>query len=316
VAQILTFSRQKETSQVTINLARAVGEALKFLRASTPATIKIERRLTPGNVLADPTQIHQVVLNLCTNAIHAMRGGVGTLTVNVAPVVIDEVLAATMPKVVPGDFLCLTVTDSGHGMDEPTLRRVFDPFFTTKQPGEGTGLGLAVVQGIVATHGGGIAVESKAGVGSIFRVYFPASARAEVATIAVPPPKPGRGEHVLVVDDEASVGSFTGVSLEQHNYRVIVFDDPRRALAAVRTNPYSFEALITDHTMPGITGIDLIREVRAAGANIPAVVMTGNSGALSAEKLGALERVVLLEKPFSGEDIARSLRALLDRTPP
>jgi DNA-binding response OmpR family regulator len=175
---------------------------------------------------------------------------------------------------------------------------------------------LAVVQGIVATHGGGIAVESKAGVGSIFRVYFPASARVEAATIAVPPPKPGRGEHVLVVDDEASVGSFTGVSLEQHNYRVIVFDDPRRALAAVRTNPYSFEALITDHTMPGITGIDLIREVRAAGANIPAVVMTGNSGALSAEKLGALERVVLLEKPFSGEDIARSLRALLDRTPP
>jgi len=293
-----------------------VGEALKFLRASSPATVKIERRLAPGNMQADPTQIYQVVLNLCTNAIHAMRGGVGTLTVSVAPVVVDDVLAATMPKVVPGDFLCLTVADTGHGMDEPTLRRVFDPFFTTKQPGEGTGLGLAVVQGIVATHGGGISVMSKAGVGSTFRVYFPASARAETATIAVPLPKPGRGEHVLVVDDEASVGSFTGVSLERHNYRVIVFDDPRRALAAVRANPHSFDALITDLTMPGLTGVDLIRAVRSAGANIPAVVMTGNSAAVPGEKLAELERVVLLEKPFSGEDLARSLRDLLDRVQP
>lgn len=314
VAQILTFSRQKEASQVTVDLARVVGDALKFLRASTPATIKIERRLTSGNVLADPTQIHQVVLNLCTNAIHAMRGGVGTLAVTVVPVVVDEVLAATMPKVVPGDFLCLTVADTGHGMDEPTLRRVFDPFFTTKQPGEGTGLGLAVVQGIVATHGGGIAVESKAGVGSVFRVYFPASVRIETPVAAVPPPKPGRGEHVLVVDDEASVGSFTGVSLERHNYRVIVFDDPRRALAAVRANPHSFDALVTDLTMPGLTGVDLIREVRAAGANIPAVVMTGNCAVLPGEKFGALARVVLLEKPFSGDDLARSLRGVLDQT--
>ena len=315
VAQILTFSRQRETRHVPIDLARSVGEALKFLRASLPATITIERRLKSGSVNADPTQIHQIVLNLCTNAVHAMRDSPGSLFVAVDPVEVDEALAASMPRVIPGKYLCLSVRDTGHGMSEDTLRRVFDPFFTTKQPGEGTGLGLAVVQGIVSAHGGGIRVESTAGVGSTFRIYLPATSKAEKNAVPAIPAAPGRGEHVLVVDDETSVGSFTGVCLEQQNYRVIVFDDPRRALAAVRANPHTFEALVTDLTMPGLTGLDLVREVREAGARVPAVIMTGARASLPDDLVSSLRDVALLEKPFTGVDLSRALRCLLDQRP-
>ncbi len=298
VAQILTFSRQKETRHVALDLSRAVGEALKFLRASAPATIKIERHLAGGTVNADPTQIHQIVLNLCTNAIHSMRDRPGTLFVAVEPVAVDETLAATMPKVAIGNYLCLVVRDAGHGMDETTLRRVFDPFFTTKQPGEGTGLGLPVVQG------------------STFRVYLPASNQAEQPASEVARVAPGRGEHVLVVDDESSVGAFTGVRLEQYNYRVLVYDDPRRALASVRANPQKFDALVTDLTMPGLTGVDLVRELRAAGVAIPVVIMTGNRATVPASLLATMKDVALVEKPFAGEDLTRALRLLLDQRTP
>ncbi len=312
VAQILTFSRQKEIRHVPLELARVVGEALKFLRASTPATINIERRLEPGTILADPTQIHQIVLNLCTNALHAMRDRKGELLVAVEPVTVGEELAARMPKVSPGSYLCLVVRDNGHGMDEATLRRVFDPFFTTKQPGEGTGLGLAVVQGIVGTHGGGVLLESKPGVGTTFRVFLPATGRGEALANTMALPALGRREQILIVDDESSVGTFAGVRLEQLNYRVRVFQDPRRALAALRADPRAVDALVTDLTMPGLTGIDLIREMRAAGVLIPAVVVSGNAMAVGLEALQGLERVEVLEKPFSGEDLSRRLRLLLD----
>jgi len=176
VAQILTFSRQRDSVQAPVELSRLVGDALKFLRASTPATIKIEKHLAAGRVRADPTQIHQVVLNLATNAIHAMRDGAGTLTVNVAQVEVDVALAAGLPNVAPGPFMRLSVRDTGHGMDEATASRIFDPFFTTKPTGEGTGLGLAVVQGIVRAHQGGITVESTVGQGTTFCVYLPVCA--------------------------------------------------------------------------------------------------------------------------------------------
>ena len=161
----------------------------------------------------------------------------------------------------------------------------------------------------MSVHGGGIAVESEPGVGSTFRVFFPVSSQA--ATVAVPgvPVPLGRGQHVLVVDDESSVGTFTGVRLEQLNYRVLVFDDPRRALAAVRANPRTVDALVTDYMMPGLTGLDLIREIRALGSAAPAVLITGNRGQVSGELLGQTQNVSLLDKPFSGDDIARALHA-------
>ncbi len=308
VAQILTFSRQSEARQVPLDLARVVAEALKFLRSSAPATVAIERQLASCSVCGDPTQIHQVVLNLCTNALHAMRGRAGTLAVRIEPVEIDAALAAAMPKVEAGPHACLTVGDTGHGMDEATLARVFDPFFTTKPVGEGTGLGLSVVQGIVATHRGGIQVESAVGRGTTFRVYFPVCAQRELAGPAPAAVVPGTGQPVLVVDDETSVATFTGVRLQQLNYRPAVYHDPRRALAAVHAAPRRFAALVTDFTMPGVTGIELIREVRRVAGPLPAVLITGNRGALPAELPPEL---ILLDKPFSGDDLGHALHRLL-----
>jgi PAS domain S-box-containing protein len=316
VAQILTFSRQREVQRVALDLGRSVTEAVKFLRASTPATVRIERRVQPGVVLADPTQVHQVILNLSTNAVHAMRNRPGTLSLGVAPAQVDADLAATMAKFAPGAYVCLTVSDTGHGMDEATMARIFDPFFTTKQPGEGTGLGLPVVQGIVHALGGGISVESRPGQGTTFRVYFPAAVEGEAATPPRPAVVPGRGEHIIVIDDEASLGVFTGVRLEQHNYHVLVYDDPRLALAMVRANPRRFSAMVTDLTMPGMTGVDLIRQIRAAGIHLPAVIITGRQSDLSGEWLAETRDVAVLPKPFAGEDLARAVRSVLPDPPP
>ncbi len=312
VAQILTFSRQGEVRRAPLDLGRAVGEALKFLRASTPASIAIERRLKTGIVSGDPTQVHQIVLNLCTNAIHAMGREKGTLTVTVEPVEVDAALAATMPKASPGPHVCLAVSDTGHGMDAEMQRRIFEPFFTTKKAGEGTGLGLPVVLGIVNAYGGGLTLESAPGAGTTFRIYLPAVASVAEGEVAATPIVPGRGERVLVVDDETSIGSFTVVRLEQLNYRAFAYDDPRRALAAVCAAPASFDAIVTDLTMPGMTGVALVRAIRALGIALPAVLVTGNKEAVPAAALESLSRLVVVEKPFVGADIARALHTVLN----
>ncbi len=314
VSQILTFSRRQEAEQVAVDLSRVVRDALKFLRASTPANITISHRLTAGTVLADPTQIHQIVLNLCTNALHAMRGGPGVLSVSLERTVLDEAKAALMPKVGPGAYMCLRVVDTGHGMDADTLQRVFDPFFTTKKAGEGTGLGLAVVRGIVNDHRGGILVESQPGIGTTFRIFLPLCAAEPAAAMPAAPVPRGAGERVLVVDDEVSVGQFTTVRLEQQNFRAVVMVEPQRALAAVRATPQRFDAIVTDHMMPGLTGVELIREIRRLRPELPAVIVTGNRSALPADLPRTMPRLVVLDKPFTGEDVARALHAVLTFT--
>jgi PAS domain S-box-containing protein len=311
VAQILTFSRQSEAEQVPLELGRIVGEAVKFLRASTPATITIERHLGPGRVRADPTQLHQVVLNLATNAVHAMRERAGTLKILVEPATVDAALAALMPNVEPGEFMRLTVSDTGHGIDAATLERIFDPFFTTKPIGEGTGLGLAVVQGIVRAHHGGITVASGPDQGTTFAVYLPVCAVTSPEAAAPPPVLPGGGEHVLVVDDEVSVGRFAGVRLEQLRYRVSVFNDPLRALAAVRAAPHAFQAIVADFAMPGLTGVELVRQARTVRPNLPAVIVTGNRGAITPGQHESVAGAQILDKPFTGDDLVRALQSVL-----
>ncbi len=311
VAQILTFSRQSDAEQVSVELSRIVADAVKFLRASTPATIKIERRLAAGTVRADPTQLHQVVLNLATNAIHAMRDQPGTLTIAVEPAEVDAALAAQMPNVELGSFMRLSVGDTGHGMDAATLSRIFDPFFTTKPIGEGTGLGLAVVQGIVRAHRGGITVTSGLERGTTFCVYLPVCVATTPDAAAAPPVLPGDGEHILVVDDEVSVGRFAGVRLEQLHYRVSVFNDPLRALAAVRAAPHVYAAIIADFAMPGLTGVDLVRQAREIRPGLPAVVVTGNRAAIAPGQLTATAGLALLDKPFTGDDLVRALQSVL-----
>ncbi len=318
VAQILKFSRRHETRRTSIDLATAVADTLRFLRSTTPATINFVTSLKPGVIEADETQIHQIVLNLCTNAVQAMSDRPGTLSISVDTVTVNQELANnTKPRVVPGVHLCLTVKDTGRGMDEATANRVFEAFFTTKNVGESTGLGLAVVLGIVTSHHGGITFETSPEAGTTFHVFLP----VQTAKAPIPPapstlPRRGGGEKVLIIDDEQSVGTFIALRLEQLGHRVITFNDPRLALAEIKANPEKIDALITDLTMPGITGFDLLVELKTFAPNLPSVLVTGNLNAISTAKLAELHSVVVLEKPFTGDELAQAVRKALDMAHP
>ena len=317
VAQILTFSRQHTVTLVPIDISEPVADALKLVRASTPATIEIATRLTSGIVRADATQIHQVVVNLCSNAMHAMRSRPGRLEISLDRVEVTDSLASEVHNLRTGPAMRLTVADTGSGMDAVTLERIFDPFFTTKQPGEGTGLGLAIVQGIVRGHRGAIRVRSTPGSGTVFELFFPIIA----ATSAMPPPAEplpqGNGEEILVVDDERSVVAFVEQRLGQLGYRPTIFSDPRAALAEMTAAPWRFQAIVTDLTMPGLTGEELIRKGRAAGADIPAVIITGYGTDALRSSLHSLPRCAMLAKPFRGDDLVRALaRLLCEKHPP
>jgi len=210
VSRMLAFSRHGESRLVILDLSKAVDEALGLVRASTPSTIELRRELAPGLVRADPTQVHQVVLNLCTNAVHAMGDKSGVLSVSIQPVEVGREESDEIPGLAPGSYYRLSVADTGVGIDEATLGRIFDPFFTTKKPGEGTGLGLAVVRGIVTNHKGALSVRSTPGLGTIFDIYLPSADGQGVPAPETPPAQPlaGGGEEVLVVDDESQVANF------------------------------------------------------------------------------------------------------------
>jgi PAS domain S-box-containing protein len=313
VAQILTFARQKGARQEILLLSDTVTEALGLVRASAPSTIEIERELQPGCVRADPTAIHQIVLNICTNAVHAMRGSTGKLTVRIAPVVFTDSPTGTNPELKPGAYLCLSIQDTGHGMDSATMRRLFEPFFTTKKIGEGTGLGLALVRGIVNAHNGALRVSSTPGLGTTFEILLPVCNDTQPKSAAASALRPGNGERAAVLDDEKSIAAFVGARLEQLSYRTSVFNDPREALEALRATPARFDVLVTDLTMPHLTGIDLVRALRASGLEIPTVLMSGFcTHGVTQESLGALGHTVLLPKPFNGDDLARAVRQALD----
>lgn len=314
VARLLTLSRRAEPRLASMDLAETVDEALKLLRASTPATIEIIPALQPGKVRADATQIHQVVVNLGTNAVHAMRGGSGRLEVRVEPVEIKGELARSIPELPPGWAMRLTVADTGHGMDAATLARIFDPFFTTKGPGEGTGLGLSIVRGIIDNHGGALRVHTEVARGTRVEVYLP---RTDTASDGAPVEPPalsvsGGQREILVVDDEPAVARFIAARLRQLGFRTQVFLEPLRAREAFVREPARFAAVITDLTMPRISGAELIRSIRAARDDIPVVVVSGFNVELSSLAQGALPRVNVLMKPFDGDELARALAAVLD----
>ena len=312
VAQILTFSRQGPAQLVPVDLAAAVTEALKLLRASIPATIEFVTALQPGPIRGDPTQIQQVVVNLCTNAAHALRDRPGHIRIDVQRAVIDERLAGELHDLAPGEFLCLTVSDDGHGMDQATLDRIFEPFFTTKKPGEGTGLGLAIVRAIVVNHDGALRVRSVPEVGTTFELYFPASTDQPDPSAHPAPVPTGSNEEILVVDDERSVGSFVAVRLRQLGYRSVVFHDPAEALTAFQEEPRRFRAVITDLTMPHMTGVELIQQIRAGGPAIPAIIMSGYGQHLTDLPPGAVPHCAFIAKPFSGEDLGRLLDQVMN----
>jgi len=316
VRQILAFSRHNERNIEIVQLRTIVTEALTLLRASIPATIEFEVRLSAdaAPIRADPTQIHQVILNLCSNAEHAMRGHPGRLCVALSNVEVDAALCATHTRLRPGPHVRLTVSDTGCGIESELLTRVFEPFFTTKPPGEGSGLGLSVVHGIMETHGGVVTVESKPGVGTRFDLYFPAEPRhpAPAPTLPEPGALPrGKGERILLVDDEPGLAKLGETALSELGYRVRPCTHPTEALAIVASAPGDFDLVITDHTMPNMTGIALASELRTIRPSLPVILMTGYSAGKIPEQAAAAGVKEVVFKPLDLAALSDAIRRCL-----
>jgi PAS domain S-box-containing protein len=314
VKQILTFSRQSDQERKPTDLTLVVKEALQLLRASLPTTIDI-RRETAGNlhlVAADPTQMHQVLMNLCTNAGQAMQATGGLLLVGLENVRLGPKETGRHPAARPGDYVRLSVRDSGPGMTTEVLPRIFDPYFTTKEKGEGTGLGLAVVHGIVETHEGFILVNSAPGQGALFEVYLPAIRPLGQPEAAVTSAMPEGCERILLVDDEAALVEIGRLSLERLGYRVVALGDSREALTRFRQAPGEFDLVITDMTMPYLTGDRLAAELLAIRPDLPVILCTGYSAGISKERTQALGIREFVQKPLVIRELADTVRRALD----
>ena len=264
-----------------------------------------------------PEQIHQIVMNLCTNAAHAMAGHPGVLGVKLDRFEADEEFVALHHGSRPGGYARLTVSDNGHGMDRATLDRIFEPFFTTKAPGEGTGLGLSVVHGIVQNHDGMVTVYSQPGKGTTFHVYFPAH-EGDMAVPAVdsdPAPR-GQGQRILLVDDEVALVQMTERVLKRLGYVVDTATDPKRALEAIRAEPKKYDLVLTDLTMPGLSGLELAAFAVSANRDIKVILMTGYFANVSADQVCALGIKEVLMKPISIHSIAETIDRVLGHKKP
>jgi PAS domain S-box-containing protein len=323
VAQILAFSRQAEQDQRPMRLQEVVHEALDLLRGTLPSTIEIREDIDPdcGPMIGDPTRVHQVVINLCTNAFHAMREKGGVLEVGVQEIGPTSGLDAAPRNLLPHTHVCLTVRDTGCGMDAATLERIFDPYFTTKKVGEGTGLGLATVHGIVAQHHGAIIVDSRPGKGAAFRIFFPLHGAPPLAAqeAAGPPEDSARppllakeGERVLLVDDETVIVDVGRTSLERLGYRVTGCAGSIEALEAFRARPDEFDVVVTNQTMPALTGIELAEEILRIRPDIPIILCTGFSEIVDEQKAKARGIREYAMKPIVADDLAKTIRRVLD----
>ncbi|MHB8809847.1 MAG: ATP-binding protein [Desulfobulbaceae bacterium] len=318
VKQILTFSRQDTEKQSPVEVHVIIKEALKLLRATIPSTIEIKQHIDPncGYVLANPTQIHQILMNLCTNAYHAMREKGGVLGVSLAPLEMSARDTLKNIHLKPGPYLLLEVSDTGHGMDKKTMARIFEPYFTTKAKGEGTGMGLSVVHGIVRSHGGDITVYSEPGKGSSFHVYFPVIERAAVQEVDVSASPPPTGtERILLVDDEESVVNVERDLLLALGYRVKAFASPVEALDHFRQDPGAYDLVITDMTMPKLTGDKLSQELLAIRPDLPIILCTGFSELINRESALKLGIRQFVTKPIIISSFAQTLRVTLDTHP-
>lgn len=321
VKQILTFSCQVEQERQPVQVERIIHECLKLLRASFPTSITIHHVIgpEPGMVLADPTQIHQIIMNLCTNSGHAMHDSGGTLEITLENVDLDTSAISGFPDLLSGRYLKLSVQDTGHGMDQATMERIYDPFFTTKSRGEGTGLGLSVVHGIVKNHGGSITATSELGKGTVFHVFLPRVDHflepAGVENWQLPPLE-GQ-ERILFVDDEEDLLFAGKKMLERMGYEVEACRDGSEALKLFQSQPDCFDLIITDQTMPRMTGTELTSAIRGIRSQVPVILCTGFGHASKSfstrEGLTAAGISELLLKPFERGEMAKVIRRVLDQ---
>ncbi|MGA2936367.1 MAG: PAS domain S-box protein [Syntrophobacteraceae bacterium] len=316
VKQILTASRKSEQECKPIQVAPVVKEALKFLRSSLPSTIEIrqsiEMKPLEGVILSEPIQIHQLLMNLCSNAAHAMRIKGGILSVSLSVVEADAELIVECPDIQPGSYVKLTVSDTGCGMDAALIDRIFDPYFTTKGPGEGTGMGLSVVQGIVRGCGGALTVSSEPDVGTTFHIYFPTLQGNIPSEIeAVEGPATG-AERILFVDDEKALAELGKEMLETLGYNVTAKTSGLDALEAFRAQPGAFDLVITDMTMPGFTGRELAEKILQIRADIPIILSTGFSALINEEQAKEAGIREFINKPYVITALAKTIREVLD----
>ena len=314
IRKITAFSRMSEPEQKPAQLGTIVEETLSFLRASLPSTITIRKVIDPrlDPVMADPIQINQVLMNLCTNAAHAMRERGGTLEVRVSHCTLEPEDAARYPDAEPGRFVRMTVSDTGHGMDRETRERIFDPYFTTKGSGEGTGMGLAVVHGIVTNHGGFISVYSEPGGGSLFHIHFPRIPSDSPDEGETREPIPGGTERILFVDDEESLCDIARQMLTRLGYHAVITLSSREAVEMFRNSPDAFDLVITDQTMPGMTGTELARELLDIRPDLPIILCTGFSELVTPEEARRIGIREFIMKPIITREIAEAIRRTLE----
>ena len=315
VKQILAFSRPQEAQErKPIELGNIVAEPLKLLRASIPSTIEFDVWLASNLpvVLADATQVHQIVMNLCTNASHAMKDRPGRLGVKLEQFTVDKLLAGANPGLRAGPYVRLSVSDTGHGMSATTIARIFEPFFTTKGPGEGTGLGLSVVHGIMRSHGGTITVYSQPGEGTVFHLYFPVTTESGQETLAIAEEAPaGHGERILFVDDELPLALLGQTMLEELGYVVENKANVAEALALVRANPAAFDLVITDLTMPLMLGTDFAQQLLLIRPNLPIILTTGYTANLTPERVREMGIREILAKPHTIQSLGMAVHRAL-----
>jgi len=318
VQQVLSFSRQDSEEKRPLQLHTIFKEALRLLRASLPTTIEIQRNIGRcGAVMANATQIHQILMNLCANAAHAMRESGGMLEVSLAEVEIRAGELAAYLNMTPGAYVRLSVSDTGHGMPGDVLERIFEPYFTTKKEGEGTGMGLSVVHGIIKSHNGDIKVYSEPGKGTTFNIYLPRiRAKAAMADSPVAEQIPKGSGSVLIVDDEEKIIEVMTQMLEYLGYEVTSFTDSQKALAAFRKNPDIFDIIITDMTMPNMTGDILAKNIQTLRPGLPILLCTGYSRSISREQARVLGLQEFLMKPPSIGELARAIDRALQNDPP
>lgn len=313
VKQILAFSRQSTVERIPLNIQPLVKEALKMLRASFPATIRIKENIQAcGAVLAAPTHIHQIVMNLCTNGLHAMEKTGGTLTVGVKTTTIVTLAVMNGQQLLPGEYVELIVSDTGTGIGPDIMDKIFDPYFTTKEVGKGTGLGLSISRGIVNSYGGIISVESTIGQGATFHVYLPLIHSEVEATVEAQDAPRGK-ERILFVDDEEFIVEVTKKILERLGYAVTAHNRAIDALAAFMDAPGQFDLVITDLTMPGLTGIDLARRMLLVRPDLPIILCTGFSNLVDEESAKVIGIRALATKPLTHSSIGQLVSKVLGR---
>jgi PAS domain S-box-containing protein len=314
VKQILTFSRLVERRCEPCNVALILEQSLRFLAGSFPATVEIEQRIAEdvGPVLADPIQLYQVLMNLCTNAYHAMGMQGGVLGLTLDEVEIAPEFQADVGQPEPGRYVRLAVSDTGVGMEESVVGRIFEPFFSTKKPSQGTGLGLSTVHGIVTSYGGAVRVRTRLGHGSVFEVFLP---RMEAEAVVEPifEGYSGAGsERILFVDDDSELSQMADMMLRQMGYEVTTFTNSLAAFEAFTANPDSFDLAIVDQIMPHLTGVELAKRILAARPALPVFLLTGYSEGITPEQARELGIREFIMKPFSSRELGALIRKALD----